>query len=456
MKKILILTASPRRDSLIDEMIAGKLKELGNEVKVAPCLRAGRDTILAYQPDVVVVPPVRNMYSRDFCEDIKRFGCGLISRHTEPSCDWPDYKNMSKKQQIEICGNMQYYVDSELVWSQDEEQILNRRGAKFPSTAVGSVSVDKYLNPEFKKRFKHKVKFNKKYKFTKKKTILVQSPWGFADHSPDLRIDEVDEFKKDNEGRDRHLNMIEALHKALPQYNILVTTHPGVITQPYIERLGKLKIPLDTTSTSYELMINSDILVHAGSIMAIGAHFLDMPAFQFGDVNLKDSENWWHKSGKVMASLSPNCESVDKIVELINKTPNKASDLKSNINKSALSRLEKGRYGKMDGKATERAAEIINKIEGKFKFIWPRSTRDYSQLTILQDPSKIIADANCGICKESFAMMRPEYKQMIKVNFAGIVKDEALLKKLMNVFEPKRGTFCPHCGSRFMSVGMPK
>ena len=444
-KKILILTASPRRDLLIDEQIARKLKELGNEVKIAPCLRKGRDAVLEYQPDVVVVPPIRNVYSKDFCEEMKRFGCGVVSRHTEPSCDWPDYKAMTQRQQIEICGNVQYFIDAELVWSEDEAQILNRRGAKFQTVSIGSVSVDKYLNPEYAKRYKNKTKFKKKYKFTKAKTILIQSPWGFADHSPDLRIDEVDEFKKDSKGRDRHLDMIEALHKALPEFNILVTTHPGVVTQPYVQRLGKLGIPLDTTSTSFELMINSDILIHAGSTMAIGAHFLKMPAFQFGDVNLKDSVNWWHQSGKVMAELSPYCKTSEELIAFLNKTPYKGSaKLKSNINLAALKKLKEGRYGLMDGKATDRAAEIINGIEGKFKFIWPRSVNDYSQLTILQHPSKIIADANCGICKESFVLVRPEWMKMLGVNIG-----EAAMKELKKA---DRGNCCPHCGSRFMAV----
>jgi len=444
MKKILILSASPRRDSLIDEQIARKLKDLGNEARIAPCLRQGRDAVLDYKPNVVVVPPVRNMYSRDFCEDIKRFGCGLISRHTEPSCDWPDYKNMNQKQQQEICGMMQYYVDAELVWSEDEAQILNRRGAKFKATSIGSVAVDKYLNPLFAKRYKNKAKFKKKYKFKKAKTILIQSPWGFADHSPDLRIDEIDEFRKDVKGRDRHLAMIEALYKALPDFNILVTTHPGVITQPYVERLAKLKIPLDNKSTSFELMINSDILIHAGSTMAIGAHFLNIPAFQFGDVNLKDSNNWWHKSGKVMAELSPNCKTAKELVGLINKTPLKAANLKSNINKKALKKLEQGRYGIMDGKATDRAAEIINKIDGEFSYKWPRSLNDYSQLTILKHPSKVIAEANCGICKEAFVMVNQEWLGMLEVN----IGKEAMAK----IKKSHKGTFCPHCGSRFMPV----
>jgi len=435
-KKILILTASPKRDILIDQMIAKYLTDMGNEAKVAPCLRAGRDTVLEYQPDVVIVPPVRNMYSRDFCEELKRFGCGIISRHTEPSCDWPDFKAMNPKQKAEIMGNMPYYVDLELVWSQDEEEILNRRPIGFKAVAVGSFSVDKYLNPDYIKKYRNRTKFNRKHKLKPSKiTILIQSPWGFAEHLPDLMIDEVNEFIKDTEGRDKHLNMIESLYKALPNHNILVTTHPGVITKPYKERLDKLGIPLDTESTSMELMLNSDILVHAGSIMAIGAHFLKMPAFQFGDVNLKDSNNWWHQSGKVMAELSPNFKGWDVLVRAIKKTT-----FKSNANLKTLEKLEQGRYGKMDGKATERAAALINKVQGKFKLAWPRSTRDYTQLTIQKHPSKVMNKVLCGICKEDFYIFNKGWLGMLEVNIG---------KKAMANVRPKLGTCCPNCGSKF-------
>lgn len=444
-KKILILTASPRRDILVDELLADELRKMGNDVWVAPCLRQGRSKVLELEPDVVILPPIRNMYSRDFAEELKRWGVGVITRHTEPSCDWADFKKMNVRQRAEIWGNMPYMADMEIVWGEDEVQILQKRGCRFPVHAVGSFSADKYLNPDFKKKFYHRQRFNQKYRFKKKKTILIQSPWGFADHSPDLRIDEIEELREDIKGRDNHLDMIEALNNALgDKYNILVTIHPGVVTEPYTKRLGKLKIPLDIESISFEMMINSDILIHAGSTMAVGAHLLDMPAFQFGDANVKDSKNWWSDHNKIMSKISPKFDkSEDLIIAISNWN---IGDCKSNANLKVIEELKKGRYGVMDGKAYKRAATLINTVQGSFKMCWPRSIHDYTQLTILRNATDIIYNVNCGVCKEMFVMVRQEWINKLLVNIGNEHADK---------LKPKFGTCCPKCGSKFIKKMMP-
>lgn len=440
-KKILILTASPRRDILVDELLSDELRKLGNDVWVAPCLREGRVKVLEIEPDVVLLPPIRNMYSRDFTETLKRWGVGVVTRHTEPSCDWADFKKMDRKQKAEIWGNMPYIADLEIVWGEDEVQILQKRGCRFPVHAVGSFSADKYLYEDFKKRYSNRNKFNQKYKFKKsKKTILIQSPWGFADHSPDLRIDEIDEFKEDIAGRDRHLDMIEQLHKELgDKYNILVTTHPGVITEPYKERLDKLKIPLDVESVCLDLMINSDILIHAGSTMAVGAHLLDMPAFQFGDANVKESKNWWSDHNKIMSEISHQFASVDELIMAINQCP--MYPKQTNADLKTIEALKKGRYGRMDGKAYERAAVLINKIQGHFKMCWPKTHRDYNQLTIIKYSHQVLNSVMCGICKEGFQVISKDWIEKLLVTIGQEHTDK---------LKPKFGMCCPHCGSKFI------
>lgn len=443
-KKILILSASPRRDILVDEMLSDKLRALGNDVWVAPCLREGRDKTLEIEPDVVLLPPIRNMYSRDFAETLKSWGVGIVTRHTEPSCDWADFKKMNVRQKAEIWGNMPYIADLEIVWGEDEVQILQKRGCRFPVNAVGSFSADIYLNNDFKKRFVNRNKFNQKYKFKKtKKTILIQSPWGFADHSPDLRIDEIDEFKDDIAGRDRHLDMVEKLYEALGEkYNILVTTHPGVITEPYNERLGKLNIPLDIESTALELMLNSDILIHAGSTMAVGAHILNMPAFQYGDANIKESTNWWSDHNKIMSEISHCFATTEELILAIQATPKK-----SNANLKVIEALKKGRYGKMDGKAYKRAAVLINKVQGHFKMCWPKTHRDYTQLTILRSVNDIVNQVMCGICKQPFFIVSQGWTNKLLVNIGQEHADK---------LKPKFGTCCPNCGSKFIIPGQKK
>jgi hypothetical protein len=443
--KILLLTASPVRDKLIDEMIAKYLIKMGHKVEIHPCLRGGRQKAVEYKPDVCVVPPVRNVFARDTCKVLKSWGVGVVTRHTEPSCDWQDFKAMTNRQKAEIMGHIPYYVDMELVWSSDEQQILSRRGTPFPVHAVGSFSADKYFSSELKKRFENRDKFNLRYGFKKKKTILIQSPWGFVDHAPDLRIDELVEFNADIAGRDRHLAMIEHLHNEIgSKFNILVTIHPGVLQEPYKEKLDKLGIPLDVKSTAMEMLINSDILIHAGSTVAMGAHFLNKPALQFGDVNLKDSDNWWHASGQVMASISPNFKTSEDLIEAVKKVK-----IKSNINKTALKKLETGRYGVMDGKATERAAKLINKVKGKFRMCWPDSSEDYSQLTILKHPTKIVNNAFCSICRKPFHVVKPEWIDMFRENLKnnGVEIPDDVMDKIKN---PKYGTVCCHCGARFI------
>lgn len=434
-KKILILTASPQRDKLVDEMIAEELRTLGNEVFVWPCLRKGRSTneIFELQPNVVVLPPIRNPMSRDMAEYLMGWGVGVVSRHTEPSCDWQDFNAMDNNQKQHILGLFPYRINLEIVWGQDEAQILSRRGVPFPVVSVGSLSTDKYLNEEFQKKYKNKKAFNQKYKFdNKKKTILIQSPWGFADHAPDLNIDETSEAKKDNEGRTRHLQMIKEI--ALKnKFNILVTIHPGVLEEPYKKVLDELKIPLDTESQAMEMLINSDSLIHAGSTVALGAHILGIPAFQYGDVNWKGSDNWWGRSESPISHVSPYFKKVDKLIEAI-----KDAKPESNANKTSIKKLETGRYGKMDGKATVRVAKLINKINGKMKFCWPKSHRDYTQLTLLKTPNDIIQQTVCSVCKDSFCIVKQEW--LDKLSNAIGHKEKIL---------PPKNNHCPNCGARF-------
>lgn len=431
--KILILTASPIRDKIIDEMIADNLISKGHEVWVRPCLREGRKSVLEIQPDVCVVPPIRNLYSRDFAEQLKKWNIGVISRHTEPSCDWQDFKKMTQPQKSTILGHFAYFVDMELVWSKDEAEILNRRPANFKAFPIGSVTCDPFFIPDKIKEYQNKTLFNKKFGFSnRKKTLLIASPWGFADSAPDLNIDDFEFAQKDNEGREKHFEMIRVLKKELGEkWNILLSVHPNVLIEPYKELSKELDIPLDTESISFYLLVNSDALIHAGSTMSINAHLLNYPAYQYGDVNCKDSKNWWGMPESSISKVSPYFNKSQKLVKAI-----KNYRKRSNANKKILDVLEQGRYGLMDGKATERAAELICKVSGKFKMCWPDNTKDYSQLTILRNPDRIVNNIHCGICGNTFSVVREDWLKTLEKN---------INKKV----EIKYENCCPYCGSKF-------
>ena len=270
-KKILILTASPIRDKVVDDLIAEELRRRGNKVWVKACLRQGRQSALKFKPDVCVMPPIRNVHSRDMVEVMKRWGMGVVSRHTEPSCDWPDFKRMNPKEKAAILGPWPYRVDMELVWSPDEAEILNKRGVPFKTFPIGAVACDVFFREDLINKARDRTAFNLKYKFDdSKKNLLIASPWGFADSAPDLRVDETTEAKQDIAGRDRHFDMISKVANSLrDKWNILISVHPGVAEEPYKELANRLQVPLDVASPSFELKVNSDALIHAGSTMAI-------------------------------------------------------------------------------------------------------------------------------------------------------------------------------------------
>jgi surface carbohydrate biosynthesis protein len=402
-KKILILSASPQRDFIIDALISEELKALGNDVWVRPCMREGRKSILELTPDIVVLPPIKQPYSRDMCETIKRFGCGLVVRHTEASCDWSDWKKMTPYQKQEIMGGFPYVCDVELLWSEDEAQILSQRRSPFPVVPVGAFGMDIYFRDDKASRFPPRQAFNEKWKLDQnKKTLLITCAWGFADTAPDLQVDEMRAFGKDEAGRNKHIAMIKVLKEKLPDWNILLTLHPGVTIEPYKQAFPDMSI--DTESPATELLLNCDALVHSGSTMGIEMHLLNKPAFMFNDQNAVRSSSWFDSADCDINKVSPRFDNPEELAAAIS-----VAELKSNGNLEAIDSLTKGRYGKMDGLASKRAADIINQINGKFTYAWPRSINDYSQPDCVRKLETLAVQVGCGICGDSY-WLKPDKK----------------------------------------------
>jgi surface carbohydrate biosynthesis protein len=437
-KKVLILSASPQRDKYIDELLAEELTAKGCEVLVKPCLREGRDAVLSFQPNVVVTPPIRNPYSRDFVEQLKKWGIGVISRHTEASIDWQDWKRISEQERQDLLGRFPYEVDHELIWGQDEAEILNRRDTKFKATAVGAFALDIYFRKDKIDNIRNTIEFNAKRKLdNSKRTILIASPWGFADSAPDLHIDPITVAKNDLECLDKHLGMIKKVCDAFPEYNIIVTLHPGVVIEPYSKALEGFRVFLDTNSTATELLVNTDILVHSGSTMAMEMHQLDQPAFQYQDTNARCDKSWW-SSESPLSKISPKADNPEQLIELI-----KSVEFKSNANLETLKTLEAGRYGKMDGNAVKRSADIIYNTEGCFVMKWPDAVRDYNQINIVKSLDNIGNKCYCGICKNTFYFIS-EDRDIKLLELAGC-KKEVAVKFFADM---KKGSSCPHCAAR--------
>jgi hypothetical protein len=294
--------------------------------------------------------------------------------------------------------------------------------------------VDIYKSPELQ-NFPSREIFNQKHNLlSEKKTILLSSAWGFIDSSPDLSIDGQKACKNDQEGRKKWLEMAKLVcAKLSKKWNILATLHPSLGIDAYKEGLKDTGIEIDTESAATELLKNVDVLIHAGSTMAVEMHFLNKPSFQFGDVNNLTGANWWQRPGSAISQVSPHYTEPQKLINAIRRAPDK-----SNANPKTLKVLEQGRYGKMDGRATERAAKAINDIEGKFTMCWPDNTRNYDQPTIVGESNTILRDTLCGICKKPFYVVQPEWLSKF-VRFVGGKEGVAI----------PRDKLCPHCGARF-------
>jgi predicted kinase len=438
-RKILILSASPVRDKHIDNLIAEKLRALGHEVEVSPCQRGGREKVLQFKPDICLVPPIRNPNSRDFVAELKRFGCAVVTRHTEPSCSWQDWKKMPPQSRTEILGAFPYLVDLELVWSQDEADILNRRGVPFKAVAVGAIGLDIYFDEQLKARLTHRPEFCTKYKLDiEKPTLLISSPWGFADSSPDLGTDEILAAQRDAAGRDRHLAMIRAIVPLLKgTWNLLMTVHPGVGAAPYQTLAKELGIPIDAENPMLDLLPNCDALIHAGSTAAVSAHLLDIPAYQYGDVNAEGSASWWGVGESAISRVSPMAKSPEDLAEMI-----RVWFKGSNANPATITELEEGRYGRIDGHGTDRAVALITQLMGRFAYNWPRSPHDYRQLTVQRAEGDFLKKAVCGVCHQTFVFWTEEYLAQV-AKTVGI--DPAKLR-------PKGSICCPFCAARMFQA----
>ena len=428
--KILILSASPRRDHYIDDLFKKKLTALGHEVWVRPCLREGRKAVLELNPDVCVIPPIRNPYARDFAATLKAFGCGVITRHTEPSVDMDDFKRMNEKQRGDIFGRFPYVVDLELIWGPDEEILLNKRGVPFPTKHVGAFVSSIYADEDIRNGLMNREVFLQKYEFDKdKKTVLFSSPWGCIDLSPDLQTDFVNESLDDAEGRDRYIEMIKhVVGKLKSKYNFLLTLHPGVLQDEYKEA----GVPIDVETPAMDLLVNSDVLIHSGSTMAIEMHLLDKPAFQFGDINTNLDGG---KCISTISEVSPGCKDAAAVVKHLKNMPSK-----SNANKDKIKDLELGRYGSFDGLAIDRAVEEIVKVEGSFTYFWPDVTfKDYSQVSVKKTADEISHRGHCGICGKDFWLADEKFMNDLCDRAEGDKEKLSL----------KHGLACPHCSSRF-------
>ena len=369
----------------------------------------------------------------------------VVLRHVEPSCDKDDIENMSSEWNKYLLVRRPKDIKLELFWSSDEADYVELFcGPNHKIVAVGAFVTDAYISGNLQKS----EDFCKKHGLdSNKPTILLSSPWGLLDIDSDKMGHSSTPLINDQEACTAWLKMVgEVQEEVRETHNILVTLHPGVLESvQYSELTSKYGISVDTKSTAVELLSNCDFLVHSGSTMAIEMHLLDKPSFQFGDINsLEMSDgNWWHRKNTTISMVSPFFNNGREISEAIKK-----SNGKSNADLDVIKKLENGRYGLMDGKATIRAACEINKLKGKFKINWPKPTRDQSTAIAFDAIEKYFMTPICSVCNERFWFVSQQYLDRIKNEF-----------NLSSPLLVPNSFACPFCGSPIsgkMKFDLPK
>lgn len=365
--KIAIFTLCGQRDEFIDNLLAEHLKELGHEAVVRNYIYAARESVIYDKPDAIVHPMPGGQYKYDFIKQCQEWGVEVIVRRGEAGMGREQFEKLTEDQKSIILGNWDYspYVDLELTWGQEFTDIIAEQGW-MPATKMrtcGAFAFDPYFQPDFKRNTDHE------------KTVLFATGFSTADcrqEHCELGISEDSDYHqkiyaKHRRARDTWIEAIKELVEYFSDmFRFELKVRPGEMTTEYEEKLTGVKIHPQESSSS-EVLRNVDILVHSGSTMAIEAHLLGMPSFNFCNVN----------QDRLLAKVSPNLSNYRELEWNLTQ----ARINHSNINKKALYELQEHLYGLMDGKACKRAAwyihEHIDKLMLKTTDIpdaWPKTT----------------------------------------------------------------------------------
>lgn len=433
MSKVLILTSSPQRDAEIDAALKKRLEKLGNEVVIHFIPVGAREFTLKFEPNIVVMPPIRNVFGYEYAETMIRWGAAVVLRHVEPGADSEDIKTMKSTWQQTLLYRRPKGVSLELLWGEPEADYLrNMWEVEHPVVSVGAFVADSYKG-EGASKFVNRQKFCEQYGLDiNKKTILLSSPWGLMEVDSDLMAQSMHIVSEDENARSNWIEMAKEVKRELgKEYNILATLHPGISDiSIYRTELGSIGMPIDNRSMAIKLLSNCDYLVHAGSTMAVEMHWLNKPSFQFGDVNALEilDGNWWQRKNAPISRVSPFFASTEELVKAIMGCSNK-----SNANTNTIAELENGRYGNMDGNATKRAAELINKLSGEFKIKWPLSSKAPQSLSAFRELGLFYSKVKCSACNELFYKATPNFFTAIQ----RVAKEKVV---------PPRQFDCPNCG----------
>ena len=276
--KILILTQSEPRDGQIDKKLSKELALLKHQMAVTNFVLNGRKAVTKLKPDAVIIPEARCEYSRDFCEVLNEMGILVIIRRTEPGITKTDKRSEDHKQ---FCiGKWKYKADLEITFGQDFADILTANSQVLGKNiiACGGFNFDPYY-PLPKRESQGR------------KVVCFATIWDYADRDPQYCVPELpyghpihaENYWACRKGRDMWLDEIPRVRRDYPNWHIIVKIHPAEHPTEYLEKFRDIPgLQVINAPTAIDVLTKTDLLVHAGSTMAIEAHLLGMPAIQFG------------------------------------------------------------------------------------------------------------------------------------------------------------------------------
>lgn len=420
MRRVLILVNLKQRDSATDNLLATKLRERGFDVRVADYLPHNRQHVLFYKPNIVIGPEARCEYSVAFYKQCKEWGIYTIAKRTEGGAALKAWEVMSQDERDTVIGKWPYDVDMEIVWSEDFKKLMLEHGY-LPEEKIfvaGALPFDVYFIPPFHTHPE------------KRKNLVFATGWGHADRNPIYNVPEAppgssiheDAYRRHRQGRTAWINMMHKVIDALrPEgwdfyLRLKVGEHPAEYQDKLKDKI-KIIVPCDTKT----VLLNTDLLIHAGSTMAIEAHLCNIPALSFyGRLNQTEGYDFPH--------VSPEFENVDDLIAAI-----KSVELRrTNANTAAIDTLSREFYGVIDGKATERIADKIKSLALKEPNIpdeWPADKPIYEFPDVVTHVEQWI----CETCGRPSFVTRPGL-EMIKCPWCGI----SLAKRMPPVIVEER------------------
>lgn len=366
--KIGLYTLTHQRDEYIDNLLAEHLRKYGHEVFVRSYIYGARESICYEKPDAIIHPMVGSEYKMDTVQKCKKWGVEVIVRRGEAGMGREQFAALDDNRKRIILGNWDYspYVDLELTWGQEFADIIAEQG-HMPAEkirACGAFAFDPYFSPDCKRDTNHKP------------TILFATGFSTADSMPgycETGLPEGNDYHNELHrihatAREKWLNAIkELVHCFYNKWQFELKVRPGESVKVYTEKVPPcVKVHAEGAPSS-EVLKGVDILVHSGSTLAIEAHLLGIPAFNFCNVN----------PDPLLSKASPMLETYPELEWNLARVNIK----RSNINEEVYEQLQRHLYGRIDGKACERAARYIHehltgkKIKTTMPITWPKEAK---------------------------------------------------------------------------------